>query len=196
MNFLGVILGRGDYGQGWFWSGVILGRGDFDRGDFGGVILAGWLCQGWFHPWIGKNRRKSLVLNQFLPSKECFHKIIMLFISWHTKYSKNCKWYFQAVFDFILTDFLDLLLFLMRLTDKNQIENTSQSFFLYKFFFVWISFKFRFFTEFSYLVWITFLFPHINDTQSLIKALKSKNIISRSIRFCLKFCKQVVDCYK
>ena len=82
----------------------------------------------------GKSRRKSLVLKQFLPSTECFHEIIMLFISWHTKYLKNCKWYFQAVFDFILTDFLDLLLFLMRLTDKNQIENTSQSFFLYKIF--------------------------------------------------------------
>ena len=41
MIFLGVILGRGDYGQGGFWSGVILGRGDFDRGDFGRVILAG-----------------------------------------------------------------------------------------------------------------------------------------------------------
>ena len=51
--FLGVILGRGDFGQGWFRAGVILVRGDFGRGDFGGVILEGWLCQGWFQVWIG-----------------------------------------------------------------------------------------------------------------------------------------------
>ena len=42
-----------------------------------------------------------MVLNQFLPSKECFHEIIMLFISWHTKYLNNCKWDFQNMFDFI-----------------------------------------------------------------------------------------------
>ena len=60
----GVIVGRGDFGQGWLWpgvivAGVILGRGDFGqgwsrfRGDSGGVILAGWFCQGWlwFYSW-------------------------------------------------------------------------------------------------------------------------------------------------
>ena len=55
----GVIVGRGDFGQGWLWpgvivAGVILGRGDFGqgwsrfRGDSGGVILAGWFWQGDF----------------------------------------------------------------------------------------------------------------------------------------------------
>ena len=55
----GVIVGRGDFGQGWLWpgvivAGVILGRGDFGqgwsrfRGDSGGVILAGWFWRGDF----------------------------------------------------------------------------------------------------------------------------------------------------
>ena len=42
-----------------------------------------------------------MVLNHFLPLKECFHEMIMLFISWHTKYLSNCKWDFQTMFDFI-----------------------------------------------------------------------------------------------
>ena len=45
----GVILVRGDCGQGWlwqgwFWVGVILGRGDQDSG----VILEGWFWRGDF----------------------------------------------------------------------------------------------------------------------------------------------------
>ena len=137
-----------------------------------------------------------MVLNQFLPSKECFHEIFMLFISWHGNYLKNCKWYFQTVFDFICTDFLDFFLFLMRLTDENQIENTSQSCFLSKDFLSKSVLNFDFSQNLFHLFWVDFLFPHINDHQSLIKTLKSKNIINGIIGFCLKFCKQVVDCYK
>ena len=73
----------------------------------------------------GESRRKSLVLNQFLPSKECFHEILMLFISWHTKYLKNCKWYFQTLFDFICSSFFYFRSIQTCLTDQNQIEKTS-----------------------------------------------------------------------
>ena len=45
----GVVVGRGDFGQGWLWpgvivAGVILGRGDQDSG----VILEGWFWRGDF----------------------------------------------------------------------------------------------------------------------------------------------------
>ena len=50
----GVIVGRGDFGQGWLWPGVIvaggiLGRGDFGQGDQdSGEILEGWFWWGDF----------------------------------------------------------------------------------------------------------------------------------------------------
>ena len=94
---------------------------------YGGIRGCFSFSQWWLGRGKGKSRRKSLVLNQFSPSTECFHEIIMLFISWHTKYLKNCKWYFQTVFDFIFVDFADLFLFLKCLRVANRIKKQVNS---------------------------------------------------------------------
>ena len=89
----------------------------------------------------------------------------MLFISWHTKYLKNCKWYFQAVFDFIFADFADLFSFLKFLTVTNWIKKQVNSNFFLNYYphqfqslFLYDSIQFK----------LLFLFLLIIDSQSQI----------------------------
>ena len=129
-----------------------------------------------------------MVLNQFLPSKECFHEIFMLFISWHRNYLKNCKWYFQTMFDFICCSSF-YFTFISEVFDRSKTDWKNKLILLFflnkKYIFYgklckWIS---------NINIWVIsdcfFLFSHINCSQ--MKARKWKN----TAKLCLKFCRSV-----
>ena len=125
-----------------------------------------------------------MVLNHFLPLKECFHEIIMLFISWHTKYLNNCKWDFQTMFDFICcSSFYFRSVWHIEIRSKKQVDPANffehEVYFLCKI--IQMNFKYWCLRYFILL----FLFPLINCSQ--MKAWKWKN----TVKLCLKFCRSV-----
>ena len=128
-----------------------------------------------------------MVLNQFLPAKECFHKMIMLFISWHTNYSKNCKWYFQTVFDFICSNsFYFRSVWQIEIRSKKQVDPAlDHTIFLNKKYFLLGIIQINF--KYWYLSYFRLLFSYCHFKWQLNEDMEMKT----SVKFCLKFSKSV-----